>query len=263
MKFSSSASRWDGLLESSVVGSFTSVGYKIRSQHWDDLAVASLQGKVVDLTAGTSGIGKEVATQLANAGARLRLVARNREKVARLQSELRSQTGNQDIGFYLADLSLIGEVLRVADEIADQDLVGRGCCAESRGLDHGRAKPVAVLERRVARTDSDTDVQVLAGGASVATIDRPLHLDGAVEGVGGTGVRRHHRVTDRLDERAVRDRDRLIEIVEVQSAKVVGCTVANRAVDLGRTDDVGEENRHQSRCAHQPIPRPSRTGGRS
>lgn len=121
MTTSSSVSRWDGLLESSVVGSFTSIGYNIRSRHWDDATAPTVRDKVVVLTGGTSGIGQEVATQLAQGGARLRLVARNEEKVASLQSELRSQTGNEDIAYYLADLSLISEVLRVADDIVDQE----------------------------------------------------------------------------------------------------------------------------------------------
>lgn len=110
-------SRWDGVLEGSVVGSFTSVGYKVRSRSWDALKPSALRGKLVVITGGTSGIGKQVVTEMASAGARLRLVARNRAKVVTLQTNLRKQTGNEDIEHYIADLSVVQDVVRVAGEI--------------------------------------------------------------------------------------------------------------------------------------------------
>lgn len=114
---SRTSSRWDSLLEKSVVGSFTSVGHTIRSRQWDALNDADLEGRVVVITGATSGIGKQVATQMAHAGARLRLIARNERKVAELSEQLTASTGNSDVGYYLADLSLVANVLRVADEI--------------------------------------------------------------------------------------------------------------------------------------------------
>ena len=117
----SATSRWDGLLEGSVVGSFTSVGYKVRSRNWQDLDQDDISGKVVVITGATSGIGKQVATQLANADARLRLVARNKAKVAKLVADLQERSGNPDISYYLADLSIVAEVLRVADEILNAE----------------------------------------------------------------------------------------------------------------------------------------------
>ncbi|MDX2342602.1 MAG: SDR family NAD(P)-dependent oxidoreductase [Acidimicrobiia bacterium] len=110
-------SRWDGLLESTVVGSFTSIGHRIRSRHWTPVDTDSLSGQVVVITGATSGIGMEVATMMASYGSRLRIVARNPEKAERLRNELISDSGNDDIRIYLADLSLMSEVERVADEI--------------------------------------------------------------------------------------------------------------------------------------------------
>jgi NAD(P)-dependent dehydrogenase (short-subunit alcohol dehydrogenase family) len=109
----------DGLLEKSVVGSFTSAGYKVRSRHWDDLDTESLAGKVVAITGATSGIGRQVATEMAVSGARLRLIARNRAKVMQLVDDLRAASGNVDISFYIADLSRVEDVLDVADQILD------------------------------------------------------------------------------------------------------------------------------------------------
>ncbi len=114
-----SASRWDGALETSVVGSFTSLGYRVRSKHWHDIQPDSLVDKVIVLTGATSGIGKQVATEMAHLGARLRLVARNEHKVVELRDELTHLSGNEEIDYYLADLSLMNSVQRVASEILD------------------------------------------------------------------------------------------------------------------------------------------------
>ncbi len=116
---SRTSDRWDGLLEKSVVGSFTSLGYKVRSRHWDTIAADSLAGRTVVITGATSGIGTVVALEAAKLGARLRIVARNTEKVRSLRDELVSATGNEDIGYYIADLSLMSDVARVSDEILE------------------------------------------------------------------------------------------------------------------------------------------------
>ncbi len=110
-------SRWDNLLEGSVVGSFTSFGYKVRSQAWDDVDTSSLAGKTALITGATSGIGRRVATELALSGARLRFVARNPRKAEDFRRELRDLSAGGDIEYYLADLSEIANVRRVAEEI--------------------------------------------------------------------------------------------------------------------------------------------------
>ena len=110
-------SRWDGFLESTVVGSFTSIGHRIRSRRWAPVDGDSLSGRVVVITGATSGIGMEVATMMAGYGARLRIVARNPGKAERIRKQLVTDSGNDDIRVYLADLSLMSEVERVANEI--------------------------------------------------------------------------------------------------------------------------------------------------
>jgi NAD(P)-dependent dehydrogenase (short-subunit alcohol dehydrogenase family) len=110
-------SRWDGLLESSIVGSFTKLGHCIRSRAWDPIDGPALDGKVMLITGATSGIGKQVARQAASYGARLRFVARNRAKAEDFDHELKSISPHGDIEFYLADLSLVSEVRRVAEDL--------------------------------------------------------------------------------------------------------------------------------------------------
>lgn len=110
-------SRWDTLLEASVVGSFTSIGHKTRSRSWSPIDEAALDGQVLVITGATSGIGMEVARNAARYGARIRLIARNPEKAEQLRDQLIADAGHDDIRYYLADLSLVSEVQRVAEQI--------------------------------------------------------------------------------------------------------------------------------------------------
>ena len=70
------------------------------------------------VTGGTDGVGKEVARGLARAGRRVVLVGRDADKGARVEREIRETTGNADVQFQQADLSLVREANRLADEIA-------------------------------------------------------------------------------------------------------------------------------------------------
>ena len=66
---------------------------------------SQLQGKVCLVTGATSGIGKAIALRLAERGATVVLVARNREKGEAVRAELQQRTGNSAIDLVLADLS--------------------------------------------------------------------------------------------------------------------------------------------------------------
>ncbi len=65
------------------------------------------------ITGGTDGIGKALAYRFASNGDKVIIIGRNSEKGFRVQSELTQSTGNQDIHFFSADLSLLSEVRRV------------------------------------------------------------------------------------------------------------------------------------------------------
>jgi len=108
-------SRIDSLLEKSVVGSFTSIGHKMRSRTWDPIRDDALHGRTVLITGATSGIGRTVAIEAARLGARVRIVARSPEKAEALLSDL------PDTRYYLADLSLTSEVSRVSDDILEAE----------------------------------------------------------------------------------------------------------------------------------------------
>ena len=63
----------------------------------------AVQGKTVLITGGSSGIGRATALQLARSGARVLIVARDPEKLARVQAE--AQALGQTIGVYTCDLT--------------------------------------------------------------------------------------------------------------------------------------------------------------
>ena len=87
-------------LDAAVVPGFSKIGYAIRKRmgNWQPISGFDLRGKTVVITGPTSGLGKEVARQLAPTGANLVLVARNEEKCARVIDEITPLcTGNTPV----------------------------------------------------------------------------------------------------------------------------------------------------------------------
>ncbi len=77
-----------------------------------------MQGKVVVITGATSGIGLVAAGKLAAMGARLVLVARDRTRGEAALGELPQPRSGGSHSIHYADLSRIGDMKRVASEIA-------------------------------------------------------------------------------------------------------------------------------------------------
>jgi hypothetical protein len=80
----------DAVLETTVVGSFTKVGYEARRRlyDWQDLASLDMTGKTVVITGGNSGLGLVTAKELAGLGADVRIVARNAGRGAAAVEEI-------------------------------------------------------------------------------------------------------------------------------------------------------------------------------
>jgi retinol dehydrogenase-12 len=85
------------------------------------MSTPGLRGKNVVVTGPTSGIGRGTALALAARGATLILVARNPEKCARVAQEIR-EAGSPEPIAVIADLALLSEAKRAADEILALDL---------------------------------------------------------------------------------------------------------------------------------------------
>ena len=78
----------DGLLEATVVASFTEIGPKVRSRLFGWQPPGRLDGKVVVITGGTSGIGSALAEGAVQRGATVELIGRNAEKGEQIASDL-------------------------------------------------------------------------------------------------------------------------------------------------------------------------------
>src|ERR687895_2711773 len=79
-----------------------------------------MDGKVVLITGGTSGIGKAAATALAGMGANVVVTGRNEERGKQALQEIREEGGNDGVELMLADLAVQDEVRRLAEEFKER-----------------------------------------------------------------------------------------------------------------------------------------------
>lgn len=113
----------DGAMEALVVPSFTSIGIGVRRRlfDWDDESL-DLTDRVVLITGATSGLGYAAAERCGRLGASLRLLGRDRSKTESYAERLRGEAGLSDVSTYVADVSDLAQVRRVAGEIvANED----------------------------------------------------------------------------------------------------------------------------------------------
>src|ERR687898_2121552 len=75
-----------------------------------------MDGKVVLVTGGTGGVGKATAEGLANLGARVDVVGRDRSKGVAAAAEIRARSNNEAVELMVADLSSQAEIHRLARE---------------------------------------------------------------------------------------------------------------------------------------------------
>ena len=86
-----------------------------------DYAPNAMRDKVVVITGATSGIGEVAADRLAQKGARIVFVARDRARGEEMRKHLRAIAGHADHSVHYADLSRLSDMMRVGKEIADSE----------------------------------------------------------------------------------------------------------------------------------------------
>jgi NAD(P)-dependent dehydrogenase (short-subunit alcohol dehydrogenase family) len=75
-----------------------------------------MNGKVCLVTGANTGIGRATAEALAKAGANVVLLCRSKERGEQARSEIAAATGNSKVELLIADLSLLRETRRAAEE---------------------------------------------------------------------------------------------------------------------------------------------------
>jgi NAD(P)-dependent dehydrogenase (short-subunit alcohol dehydrogenase family) len=83
-------------------------------------ASGGMEGKVVLITGGTSGIGKAAATALAAMGAEVVVTGRNRERGEAAVAEIRRASASEKVSLMLADLAVQAEVRKLADDFRER-----------------------------------------------------------------------------------------------------------------------------------------------
>lgn len=111
----------DGLLETSIVGSFTKVGYRSRQRlhGWtpvaDHAASSGFAGSRVLLTGATSGLGEAAARELVELGAELHIVGRDPARTTAAARRL-SRADAVAVTAHVADLADLAAVADFCDE---------------------------------------------------------------------------------------------------------------------------------------------------
>ena len=109
----------DDLLEVTVVGSFSRIGPAVRGRlfRWTPPPTDALVGRTALVTGPTSGLGRQVAGELAALGARVVLVGRDRERLTAVRDELVARHGADRFPTVVADMASLASIRAATDRI--------------------------------------------------------------------------------------------------------------------------------------------------
>ncbi len=166
----------DSAIEATVVGSFTRLGYDLRTRlwGWSDPGV-DLSGQVALVTGATTGIGRATAAGLLDLGATVHVTSRQADRAERAAEEL-TEASRAEGG----DGEAIGHPLDTADNESVLALVDR-LRADGRPIDMVIHNAGALsAERQVNATGTElTLASHLIGPYLLTTTIRPLLSHGA------------------------------------------------------------------------------------
>ncbi len=107
----------DTLLDRSIVGGYTRLGFAARRRSWSAIEEDALDGRLVAITGPTSGIGLAAAARCARAGARLVLLVRDRERGMELRAALSEHALDHPPAVYQCDLASLDSVRACAESL--------------------------------------------------------------------------------------------------------------------------------------------------
>ena len=181
---------------------FTRLGYQLGRKRFHPMST-SVKGRHMVVTGATAGLGHVVARELAWRGVALTLVARDREKAEKVVTELQTETGNSNIRYEVADLSLLGDVDQLVRRLKksakpidvlinnagalfnEHDLTAEGLERSAALLLLSPAKLTQGLLPLLAKASSPRVINVVSGGmySQKLNVDTLLHAgDGDYSG---------------------------------------------------------------------------------
>jgi dehydrogenase/reductase SDR family member 12 len=109
----------DDLLELTVVGSFSRIGSSVRRRlfAWTAPSPTALTGRTALVTGPTSGLGRQVARELASLGARVVLVGRDPGRLAAVRDDLVARHGEDRFPIVVADMGSLASVRDAAAHV--------------------------------------------------------------------------------------------------------------------------------------------------
>jgi NAD(P)-dependent dehydrogenase (short-subunit alcohol dehydrogenase family) len=109
----------DRVLELTIIGSFSRVGFAARRAlfDWDSAPAIDLAGRVAVVTGATSGLGLTAAHLLARRGADLLLIGRDPARTEAARRSVRDETRHARVEAVVADLASLGAVRTAARDV--------------------------------------------------------------------------------------------------------------------------------------------------
>ena len=109
----------DTALDLSVLGGYSSLGYRLRRPWWDRLQPGSMRGRTVLVTGATSGLGLAAAQGFAALGADLWLLARDPERGEDTRAAV-AERGEGAVRLEICDLAELASVRAFVDRFTAQ-----------------------------------------------------------------------------------------------------------------------------------------------